>query len=106
MMELKLSLTELDLCSSCEVAGGKELLARQVSPGEERLCQSGHGGLCAQLLEGQPQSDAVDLGHAAGHPAKLGLLVHLVAVSRIDALKLSTVPAKQDFKVAVGDILT
>ena len=46
-------------------------------------------------LQGEPQSDTVDLGHAARHPSELRLLVHLVAVSCIDALKLGPVPAKE-----------
>ena len=64
-------------------------------PGEEGPGEGGHSRLGAELLEGEPESNAVDLRHAARHPPQLGLLVHLVAVSRVDALKLGSVPAKE-----------
>ena len=47
------SLAELDLCASSEVAGGEELLARQVGPREERLGEGGHSCFSAQLLKSE-----------------------------------------------------
>ena len=47
------SLAELNLSASSEVAGGEELLARQVGPREERLGEGRHSCFSAQLLKSE-----------------------------------------------------
>ena len=94
VLEVLLDLAELDLGAGGEVAGGEELVAGQVGPRDQGLGKGGHGEVGGQLLEGEPEPDAVDLGHTARHPSKLGLLVHLVAVGSVDALELGSVPVK------------
>ena len=82
----------LNLGAGSEVAGGEDLLAGQVLPGQQGLGQGPHRVIRPQLMQGQAKAYRVDLGHTAGQASNTCLLVNLVTVGSVDTLIFRAIP--------------